>query len=92
MKIVFTITDEENGHVRIDSRPPLHKLVEAYRKGDTTPSLVYAILGLAKMRSESERIATEEMAMQRDEMLRDKLIMPDPRKFQPHQTGPTIVS
>ena len=76
MKIKIILTDEENGHVRIDTTPPIPNLVNQYRDGKGSPAVIYAVLGIAKMMADSQQIAREQALKEQD------IINPNDPRFQ----------
>ena len=81
MKIEIKITDQENGHVKIDCKPTIQKLIDIYRKyqegsSSPPPSLVYAVLAIKKMQGDSDMIETEQDRERQNKMQRNGLIMP----------------
>jgi len=82
MKIVITLTDAENGHVRVDTNPSMERLIQIWRnsrESALSPALTYAVLGLKKMLNDSDHIENEQERERQDQVARSKLIIPDPR-------------
>lgn len=75
MKIEIKIHDEDNGHVRVTCKPPLDKLVQAWKSGDNGPALTYAILGLSKMLNDSDQVAKEK------QMDNNPIVLPNTPRF-----------
>jgi hypothetical protein len=77
MRITIILEDQENGHVKLDCRPPIQQLIKAWKGGDITPALTYAVLGINAMQSDSNQIGE---AMEKDsreeEMMRSGLVLP----------------
>jgi len=61
-KIVITIQDEENGRVRVDSKPHMQILAKIARGGDLTAAEGYALGALAKIIKDSRDNLRAEMA------------------------------
>lgn len=76
MKIEITLKDEESGHVRIDCKPSLKKIIEIYRAGNLTPALTYAVLMIKKAQGDSDHIETELERERQAEMMKSGLILP----------------
>lgn len=59
MKIKFTIQDEEDGRVRVDSEPHMSVLAKMARAKDLTPAAAYALGALAKIIKDSQNQTME---------------------------------
>lgn len=74
-KIVITLIDEENGHVRIDCKPPIPKLFEIAKSGNVTAAEAYAFAALNKVLGDSRQIERERKSERR-------LMLPGEERFE----------
>jgi len=59
-KIVITLVDEENGHVRLVVDPPIPALVEIAKSNHVTPGEVYAMKAIRVLVEASNALGKEQ--------------------------------
>ena len=79
-KVTVTLTDQENGTVRIDAEPSMPTLAAMHKAGDASPAQGYGLIALSEVIKTSIK---EAQAKQKEKYKRERsqIILPDSPRY-----------